>query len=218
MAHATLLIDDHRLRLERIETAPYGTNAYLATCRATDEAVLIDAPAEAEEIAARLGDTVPRYILVTHNHADHVGALRQLHERWRASVAAHPDDFAGLPVSPEVSLRDGDRIPVGRLELKALHTPGHTPGSLCFWLDGVLLAGDTLFPGGPGKTRSAEDFRRLIASLESKVFVLPGDTVVYPGHGEGTTVAREREAYAVFAARPADPDLHGEVSWSLPRP
>jgi len=98
-----------------------------------------------------------------------------------------------------------------------LHTPGHTPGGLCFLTDKYLIAGDTLFPGGPGKTQSPADFRRIIESITQKLFELPEDTQVFPGHGEATTIKEAKQQYEVFSTRPHDPNLHGDVVWDKPQ-
>jgi glyoxylase-like metal-dependent hydrolase (beta-lactamase superfamily II) len=94
-----------------------------------------------------------------------------------------------------------------------LHTPGHSPGSICFLTGNILLAGDTIFPGGPGKTGSPDDFREIIHSLEQKIFVLPDDTKIFPGHGEPTTVKDAKQEYAVFSGKSHNPDLYGDVLW-----
>ena len=94
-----------------------------------------------------------------------------------------------------------------------LLTPGHTPGSLCFKAGKYLFAGDTVFPGGPGHTDSPEDFQQLLASITEKIFRLPDDTVVFPGHGEGTTVSKAKEEYAIFASKPHGTVVYGDVTW-----
>jgi glyoxylase-like metal-dependent hydrolase (beta-lactamase superfamily II) len=110
-------------------------------------------------------------------------------------------------------LADGDRLAVGGLSLEVIHTPGHTPGSCCFLVGGYLIAGDTLFPGGPGHSNSPEELQENIASITERLYTLPGETFVLPGHGDNTTIERSREEYAVFASRPHAPDLHGDVLW-----
>ena len=95
-----------------------------------------------------------------------------------------------------------------------MHTPGHTPGSLCFYTKGYLISGDTLFPDGPGKTGSPADFRQIVESLRHKIFTLPEDTQVFPGHGNHTVLGKEKQAFETFSARPHDPNLCGDVLWS----
>jgi len=201
---------DDDIQIERLELGPWGTNAYIVVCLKTMDSVIIDTPAEAHLIMDRLKDTNPRYILLTHNH---LGALSELHAELQVPLAAHALDAGNLPVSPEMLLNDGDTISLGELELKVLHTPGHTLGSLCFKVGGYLMSGDTIFPGGPGKTGSPAALRQIIKSITEKIFVLPDDTQVYPGHGEATVLKKEKDELAVFAARTHDPNLCGDVLW-----
>jgi hydroxyacylglutathione hydrolase len=204
---------DDSIQIDRLELGPFGTNAYVLLCRATGDSVLVDTPAEANRIVERLKGTNPRYILITHNHMDHLGAFSELKSRLAVPVAAHPLDAKRLPSPPDILLNDGDTVSFGRIALKVLHTPGHTPGSLCFLAGQYLISGDTLFPGGPGKTRSPADLRQIIESITKKVFVLPDDTQVYPGHGDATVLKKEKEEFAVFSSRSHDPGLCGDVLW-----
>ncbi len=208
-----VMAEDSYIRIERLELAPYGTNAYIVVCRKTRESVLVDAPGEADRIMESLKGTNPKYILLTHNHVDHVGALAELHARLKVPLAVHALDNRNLPVSPEKLLNDGDTISWGKLKFEVLHTPGHTAGGLCFRVGRYLISGDTIFPGGPGKTRSPEYLRQIIKSITEKIFVLPDDTRIYPGHGEATVLKNEKEAFAVFTSRPHDPNLCGDVLW-----
>jgi len=97
--------------------------------------------------------------------------------------------------------------------LKVLHTPGHTAGSLSFLTGKYLISGDTIFPGGPGKTGSPDMFRQIVNSITEKIFALPDDTQVYPGHGDATVLKKEKEEFTVFSSRPHSPDLCGDVLW-----
>jgi hydroxyacylglutathione hydrolase len=213
MADAVVIAEDERFRVEKLELGPFGTNAYIVVCRASGESVLVDAPADSGAILARLEKTNPRYILLTHGHMDHTGALEELHAALAVPLAAHPADSGALPVKPDLALLDGDTVECGRLKLAVLHTPGHTPGSLCFRAGRIILSGDTIFPGGPGKTWSPADLEQIIGSITSKIFTLPYDTLLYPGHGGPATVGREKALYEVFASRPRDPGLCGDVTW-----
>jgi len=208
-----VMVRDDNLQIERLQLGPFGTNAYVLTCRQTGDSALVDAPAEASKIADRLEGTNPRYILLTHNHIDHIGALSELRSKLRIPLAAHTADGMTLSPPPEIQLNDGDIVSFGNIRLEVLHTPGHTPGSLCFKTGKYLLSGDTIFPGGPGKTWSPADLQQLIKSITSKIFVLDDDTQVYPGHGNAAVLKKEKDGFAVFSTRPHHPDLYGDVLW-----
>lgn len=204
---------DDNIRIEKLSLGLFGTNTYLLFCRKTGDSVIVDAPGEADKVLKQLEGTRPRYILMTHNHMDHVEALADLKSALNVPLAAHADDAGGLPVKPEQLLNDGDTVSFGDIELKVLHTPGHTPGSLCFLTGNYLISGDTIFPGGPGKTWSPADFKKIVASLTTKIFTLPDDTEIHPGHGDGTVVIKERQEYEIFSAKPQDPNRCGDVVW-----
>jgi len=161
---------------------------------------LIDAPSDASIIMESLQGTNPKYILLTHTHVDHIGALSELRSKLKAPLATHVADSTGLQTPPDMLLNDGDVVSFGKVKLEVLHTPGHTPGSLCFKIGKYLISGDTIFPGGPGKTRSPAD-------------LMPDDTEIWPGHGDFTTVKKERDEFAIFSAGPHDPNLCGHVFW-----
>jgi glyoxylase-like metal-dependent hydrolase (beta-lactamase superfamily II) len=182
-------------------------------CQKTGDSVIVDAPGDADKVLKRLEGTHPKYILMTHNHMDHVGALADLKSALSVPLAAHADDAGGLPVKPEQFLNDGDTISFGEIQLSVLHTPGHTPGSLCFLTGSYLISGDTIFPGGPGKTWSPGDFKKIVESLTGKIFTLPDETQVYPGHGDSTIVKKEKQEFETFSSKPHDPNLCGDVVW-----
>ena len=204
---------DDAIQIERLELGPFGTNAYIVICQKTRDSVLIDAPAESSTIMNRLEGTNPKYILLTHNHMDHIGALAELQAGLKVPLAAHALDARNLPSPPEMLLSDGDTVSFGNLKFEVLHTPGHTPGGLCFKVGRYLISGDTIFPGGPGKTWSPAGFKQIIKSITEKIFVLPNDTQIYPGHGDSTVLKKEKDEFAVFSSRPHNPDLCGEVPW-----
>jgi len=211
-----LIEKDDYIRIDRLQLGAFGTNSYIIRCRVTGDSVLVDAPAEAAEILERLKATNPRYILMTHNHMDHIGALSELKSKLGISIAAHPLDAKNLPSPPETLLGDGDTVSFGNIKLGVLHTPGHTPGSLCFLTGRYLISGDTIFPGGPGMTRSPGDLKKIIESITSKIFVLPEDTQIYPGHGDSTILKKEKAEFAIFSSRSHDPNLCGDVLWLSP--
>lgn len=209
----TVLVDDDKMQITKLQLPPYGTNAYILVCQATKESLIIDAPSEAGKIMASLKGTTPRYILLTHSHMDHIGALSQLRSDLKIPLAAHAADAGNLASPPEIKLEDGDTIDLGRIRLTTMHTPGHTPGSLCFHTGNYLLAGDTLFPSGPGKTRTPADLAQIIKSITEKIFLLDDNTKVYSGHGDPTVLHKEKTEFQIFSSRPHPPDLCGDVLW-----
>ena len=207
------MVNDNDLRLERLELGSWETNAYIVTCLKTGDSVLIDAPAEADTIIKSLEGTEVKRILITHSHFDHTGALPELRSRLKVPVAAHAADASGLPYPPEILLNDGDVIPLGKLNIEVIHTPGHTRGGLCFRVGKYLMSGDTIFPGGPGNTGSPTAFKQILKSIRDKILVLPDDTQIYPGHGSPTTLKKERGEFAAFSSRSHDSNLCGDVLW-----
>ena len=207
------LINDDAIRIDRLTLGPYETNTYTVVCRKTGESLVVDAPAGASQIIDNLDGTKPGYILLTHDHYDHTGALVSLRSRLKVPLAAHPLDSTQLKTPPEIPVKDGDSLSLGKLKIEVIHTPGHTPGSLCFKIGKYLFAGDTIFPGGPGRTESPDDFHQILASIKEKIFRLPDDTMIFPGHGDGTTVGKAKEEYAVFASKPHGPVIYGNVTW-----
>ncbi len=208
-----IVTSDDDIRIERLQLGPWGTNAYIVVCLQTGSSVLIDAPADAGTIIEQLKNTRPGHILITHSHSDHIGALSEVRSRLGVPSGAHIADSNKLPYRPELLLKEGDVVPFGSVKIEVLHTPGHTAGSLCFRIGKYLMSGDTIFPGGPGKTGSPTDFKQIVRSIEDKIFLLPDDTEVYPGHGDATTLKKAKDEFAVFTSRPHDSNLCGDVLW-----
>jgi glyoxylase-like metal-dependent hydrolase (beta-lactamase superfamily II) len=185
--------EDDTAEIHRTVVGPMDNNVFVLRCKGTGAAVLIDAANEGPrlvELAERLG--VER-VLTTHGHWDHIQAVPELRNAG-VPVFVHDRDATMLDAHDGL-IDDGGVIEVGRLRLRAIHTPGHTPGSTCFRLEGapVLFSGDTLFPGGPGATRfPGGDFGTIIESIREKLFTLDDDVVVMPGHGADTTIGDER--------------------------
>jgi glyoxylase-like metal-dependent hydrolase (beta-lactamase superfamily II) len=204
--------DVRELDAVTIRKASVGTldnNAYLLTCRATGAQLLIDAADDArrlrELVEEGTGDL--DVIVTTHQHWDHHRALVEMTEWTSAATAAGAEDADAIPVPPNVQLGDGDAVRVGEVELQVIALRGHTPGSIALLYTDTsghphLFTGDSLFPGGPGKTTSPQDFTSLMGDLETRVFdVLPDDTWVYPGHGRDTTLGAERPHLGEWRSR-----------------
>ena len=184
---------DSQVEITKLVVGPYDNNVFVVRCRTTGDAVLIDAANEHEKLLELCQALNVRKVLETHGHWDHIQAVPQLRDAGY-SVAVTAADAKMLPSYDEI-LEDDSIIEVGNLRLHTIATPGHTPGSMCFRIEGspVLLSGDTLFPGGPGNTKPADaDFDMIITSIDRRLFTLAPDTIVMPGHGLDTTIATER--------------------------
>lgn len=189
----TRIWSDARAEIHQVVVGPMDNNVYVLRCRRSGDAVLIDAANEHDvllELAKNLG---VRQVLETHGHWDHIQAVTQMRDAGY-SVGITSEDASMLPSYDEI-LGDEEVIQVGDLRLHTIHTPGHTPGSMCSSIEGapVLFSGDTLFPGGPGNTTfEGGDFNTIIESLEQRLFrPLAADTLVLPGHGDHTTIGTE---------------------------
>ena len=204
---------DGEIRIKKLKIPPYGTNCYIVACPDTKEAVIIDTPGVASRILAESQELQIRYIIITHTHSDHLGAFSEIRNTVRVPVVVHSAEATNLPSPPDLTLKNGDMLNFGNLTLKVCHTPGHSPGSICLLTGRRLFAGDTLFPGGPGHTRTPAAFKQIIESITQKLLVLPEDTIVYPGHGDDTTIGKAKQEFAAFSSRPHSDDLYGDVLW-----
>jgi len=200
------------MKLDMVAVGAFQANCYVLGCEATGEGLVIDPGSEPRRIldmVARMGLRVTA-IVNTHAHVDHIGANLDVKNATGADLLIHEADepymknslknltllspFSAKPGQPDRLLREGDKVEVGQeISLEVIHTPGHTPGGICLYGDGILFTGDTLFAGSIGRTDlPGGNLERLIASIRDKLLSLPGDTVVYPGHGPSSTIGEEK--------------------------
>ncbi len=189
----TLHWSDTDAEVHKVVVGPYDNNVFVVRCRHTGASVMLDAANEHELLLDLCRTLGVRTVLETHGHWDHIQAIPQVRDAGY-EVGVTPEDAAMLP-SYDYLLEDDTMIEVGNLRLHTITTPGHTKGSISFRLvdKPVLFTGDTLFPGGPGATGyEGGDFGTIIESIDRRLFVLPPETLVLPGHGDDTTIGSER--------------------------
>jgi glyoxylase-like metal-dependent hydrolase (beta-lactamase superfamily II) len=181
---------------------PYENNIFIVSDDASGEAYILDAGFEPDAIASAVEGLNVKSIIVTHGHRDHHENVAALKGLLHVPVGIGMDDAAQLSVEPDFLIVDQQMFSFGPNSLQAIHTPGHTPGSTCFLFDGHVFTGDTLFPGGPGNTQNDPvRFERIISSVRDRLFTLPDETVVHPGHGRDTTIGAERPHLDEWIAR-----------------
>ena len=198
--------------LDTLVVGALQINCYLFGCAKTRHAAIIDPGGDADLIVEKVTerDGTVGMILLTHGHFDHLGAVADIKEKYKCPIMIHVSEQDAL-INPMVNLSalagenivcppadqfldDGEKIMVGLLPLEVIYTPGHSRGSLCFRYDDILFSGDALFNSGIGRTDlPGGDFRQLERSIQSKIYSLPDSTIVYPGHGEPTTVGAEKK-------------------------
>lgn len=188
-----------------LKIVPVGTFeniVYIVRDPGTLEGYVIDAGWEPETIAAESGATKVKAILITHGHNDHHDQLDALKKLLAVPAAIGDGDRQMLKSPPELIVADGQQLQFGGATMRAIHTPGHTPGSTCFVVGNLLFSGDTLFPGGPGNTKNnTGNFQAIIASIRDRLLTLPDDTVVYPGHGKPSLIGTEKPHLDEWIAR-----------------
>jgi glyoxylase-like metal-dependent hydrolase (beta-lactamase superfamily II) len=190
----TLHFEDNQAEIHKLVVGPMDNNVFVLRCKQTGDAVLLDAANEHEKLLELCQRLNVRRVLETHGHWDHIQAVPAVRDAGYEVGVTSQD--AGMLPSYDFVLEDESVIEIGRLRLHTIFTPGHTPGSMSFRVEGspVVFSGDTLFPGGPGATKfEGGDFSTIIRSIEERLFSpLPADTIVMPGHGDDTTIGQER--------------------------
>jgi glyoxylase-like metal-dependent hydrolase (beta-lactamase superfamily II) len=208
------LVQDGPLTLIKIGPLGFASNnCYVLADSETRDAVIIDAPEGCDAIKPALDGLNVQSVIVTHRHRDHWAGIDTMLSFVDAPVITGEGDREPYEQYVHSTLAHRDTVKVGGLELRVLHTPGHTPGHVCLVTGNHLLSGDTLFPGGPGRTRSNADLQTEIESIKTHLYALPDEVAVYPGHGDNTTIAASKAEYAIFAGKAHDPDLCGDVLW-----
>ena len=184
---------DGEFKLKKLEVGGYENNCYILIDPDTQQALIIDAAWEPERILEQAEGLAVQRVLTTHGHFDHHQALDPVRKKLGVSVGIAAGDAGNLSSPPDFLINDGDTFAFGKQAVRAIHTPGHTPGATCFLIGKHLFTGDTLFPGGPGNTKGdAKRFAQIIESIRTRLFTLPDDVVVYPGHGRDTTIGTEK--------------------------
>jgi glyoxylase-like metal-dependent hydrolase (beta-lactamase superfamily II) len=191
----------------------YGNNAYILRPADGGPATVIDVPEGSEAVIEALADTPVERIVVTHHHFDHWAGFDVVRAHTDAPVFAGAEE-TNLEPSRDVQLLAQDAaFTVGDASVRVIHTPGHTPGSICLHVGSAVLTGDTLFPGGPGRSGSPEALQQEIASITSRLYPLADETRVLPGHGASTTIGESKAEYEIFASREHPSGLQGDVLW-----
>lgn len=207
-------IEDGELAIVIAGPVGFGNNIYIVIDRSTNEAAFIDAPdIEQSTATAEKAGVRPSKILLTHSHGDHTGGIDALKKKFGCRVYGDPAEPWLKAGQLDHPVAHGDEVRVGDLTFRAISVPGHTPGSTTFVHGRHAFVGDTLFPGGPGRSGSNALLQQEIVSITTELYALPDNTTIYPGHGDRTTIGASKAEYAVFASKPHSPDLHGDVTW-----
>jgi glyoxylase-like metal-dependent hydrolase (beta-lactamase superfamily II) len=181
-----------KVKLER------EVNAYIVSCATTKEAVVIDPGLPADKIAEQLKGVTVRWIVATHCHPGHVAGKDEVKELAGGQTALHAADAKQFLRSADRYLIDGDELEFGEFKIAVMHTPGHTPGSVCYVVANHAFVGDTILAGGIGKQTPETDLRRQMMSIGTKLLKLPLTTALYPGHGPATSLERELAQNPIF--------------------
>jgi len=177
-------------------------NCYIVSDAKSKEAVVIDPGMPAEKIAEQTAGLTVKHILATHGHPGHVGGKDDLKALTGGETGIHTADAKQFLRSADRYLLDGDELPFGEFTVQVMHTPGHTPGSVCFVIANHAFVGDTILAGGIGKQMPETDLRRQMMSIGAKLLRLPPATALYPGHGPATSLEREMAQNPIFRGAP----------------
>lgn len=199
------------MNILRIPAGIYAANCYIIYSENTREGIIVDPGGDVNDLLKNVEENniTLKYIVLTHGHGDHIGGVQELKDKLNIPLLVHEDDLelledasknlssimamGSVELNAERLLKDGDIIEFGVLKAEVLHTPGHTKGGICLKINGHLLSGDTLFKGSIGRSDLlGGDYKTLINSIKDKILVLPDDTIVLSGHGQPTTVGKER--------------------------
>jgi glyoxylase-like metal-dependent hydrolase (beta-lactamase superfamily II) len=202
--------------LEIVPVGMLAANCYIIGCEDTKMGLMIDPGGDALNLLSKIKklDLNIKYIILTHGHHDHIGAVNEIKKKTNALIAIHELDKEMLKdennlennigrkitiASYDIDLKDGDKLSIGNINLKIIHTPGHSPGGISILTDGAVFTGDTLFAGSIGRTDFYKgNMEDILYSIRNKLFTLPEDTKVYPGHGPASTIKREKNTNPFF--------------------
>lgn len=204
---------DDELEIYKFPSGPYDNNSYLIVCPSSNRSIVIDTPAEASKMVEAAKRTDVQMVLITHSHFDHILGYEEILGELGVDAGIGRSDAGDLPSPPRFLIDDGDEFTAGGITLRAISTPGHTPGSTSFVTGRHLFTGDTLFPGGPGKSDSPRAFRQLIDSVSTRLLTLDGCSAFYPGHGADGSLQNAIDEYQAFASKLRPEDLYGDVVW-----
>ena len=200
----------------------FSNNSFLVTCKRTKKSIIIDTPAAPVDLLKSSKNFHIVGILITHGHSDHLEGFKYVYDRHQVPVGIGNNDINSLPLKPKdyINVNDGKINRFGDLVIRSIETPGHTAGSTCYFLPGEspglephLFSGDTLFPGGPGKSSSYANFLEIVKSITTKIYTLPKHTYILPGHGEFITLEDSTKEFNEFNNNPLDNKTFGNVKW-----
>ncbi len=206
--------DTETINFQKLNLGPYSNNVYILTCKKSKKSIIIDTSHSSKDILSACKGTEVQFILQTHCHGDHIDALDEVREITGVPLGLHKKDKEEFGITSDFELKDGEFVSFGDVSIKCVHTPGHSKGMTMFYFPGHCICGDTIFPGGPGKTWSHEQLLQLLKSIKEKVLTLPKETILYPGHGENTTVAKSKILVSKYElnGNPQKEDF-GDITW-----